>query len=431
VPAAQGQGPRGLVHALTASLEPSDPPPYTDGQWAAPLALGGGSMRIGLLTASVSRQGGNLFATLSVLGRSLHQLPDVEIAAFGSRDETTESDLAAWGGLKVTAAQVRGPSKFGFSRELDLALSEADLDLLHIHGLWTYSSVASRRWADATARPYIITPHGMLDSWAVRQRWWKKLGAGVLFELAHLRGAACLQARCEAEVRALRALNLRNPICLIPNPVEPAAELRSNQTWLPFLRDAGEHILLCPLLVDGHTQTLLSAWQRARLRSASRHSDWSLVLVGAEQERGALIRQCAALGIEKTVHFITTASAVKLPTLGEVATAVVLLPAASEQAMNAVRAWSHGLPALVCDAASVSADLCSAAALAAEATVESLAKQLCALVGMSRTERTAIGATARRLIGAHLAPAAIAEDMARVYSWVLGREPRPACVLEN
>jgi hypothetical protein len=42
-----------------------------------------------------------------------------------------------------------------------------------------------------------------------------------------------------------------------------------------------------------------------------------------------------------------------------------------------------------------------------------------------------MGATARRLIEARLAPAAIADDMARVYRWVLGRETRPACVLEH
>jgi poly(glycerol-phosphate) alpha-glucosyltransferase len=388
-------------------------------------------MRIGLLTASLSRRGGNLFATLSALGRSLHQLPEIDIAAFGLRDEMTDSDVAAWGTLKVTAAQVRGPSKFGFSRELDSALAQADLDLLHVHGLWTYTSVASRRWADATARPYIITPHGMLDPWAVRQKWWRKLGAGVLFELAHLRGAACLQARCEAEVGALRALKLRNPICVIPNPVEPAPERSSGPIRLSSLDRAGGRVLLCPLLVNGHVQTLLSAWQQARLRTAGREFDWSLVLVGSEAERDALTRKCASLGIQKTVRFLTPASAAISPALWEAATAVVLLPAASEQTMNAVRAWSHGLSVLLCDAGSASVHLCAGAALTTQATIESLADGLATLVGMSQAEHAAMGSTARRLIQARLAPAAAADEMARVYRWILGHGPRPACVLEH
>jgi glycosyltransferase involved in cell wall biosynthesis len=114
-----------------------------------------------------------------------------------------------------------------------------------------------------------------------------------------------------------------------------------------------------------------------------------------------------------------------------VAAAVVVLPAASEQMMNALRAWSHGLPVLLCGAGSASADLYGAAGLKAEATVQSLANGLLTLIRMSGTKRRAMGATGRRLVEPRLAPAAIADDMLRVYRWVLGRGPRPACILEH
>ena len=380
------------------------------------------SMRIGLLTASLSRHGGNVSAALSVLGRSLHRSPELDVAAFGLQDEMTDPDLATWGTMTVTATAARGPRKFGFSRELDLALAQAELDLLHVHGLWTYTSVASRRWADATARPYIITPHGMLDPWAVRRSLWKKVCAGLLFELAHLRGAACLHARCEAEVRAIRALKLRNPICVIPNAVEPMQRLT-------FLHGVSEHILLCiGPLPDCDARTLLRAWQLARKRSNPCPSNWSLVLVTPEADRGTLARECAALGIETAVHFAST-SALASRELWESAAAVVLLPAASEQTMNAVRAWSHGLPVLLCDGRPPNADLCAAPALAVQSTVEGLVEGLLTLLGMSGAERAAMGAKARRLVETSVAPAAVAEDMAQVYRWALGRGPKPPCVV--
>jgi poly(glycerol-phosphate) alpha-glucosyltransferase len=389
-------------------------------------------MRIGLLTASLSRHGGNVSAALSALGRSLHHPPELDVAAFGLRDEMTDADLGTWGTMTVTATAVRGPRTFGFSRELDLALAQAELDLLHIHGLWTYTSVASRRWADATARPYIVTPQGMLDPWAVRRSGWKKVCAGLLFELAHLRGAACLHARCEAEARAFRDLKLRNPICIVPNAVEPMSVPSSSRKRVALVHGAREHILVCfgPPTLDGNGRTLLRAWQLACKRSTKCQSDWSLVLVTPDKDRGTLAGECAALGVGHTVHFASpSASAAR--ELWDSATAVVLLPAASEQTMNAARAWSHELPVLMCGAGRTYADPCAVPALHVQPTVESLAEGLLMLFGMSEAERAAMGATARRLIETRVAPESVAKDMEQVYSWALGRGPKPPCVVEH
>jgi glycosyltransferase involved in cell wall biosynthesis len=388
-------------------------------------------MRIGFLTASLSRRGGNVSAALSVLGRSLHRPPDLDVAAFGLRDEMTDADSGAWGTVTVTATAARGPRKFGFSRELDLALAQAELDLLHIHGLWTYTSVASRRWADATARPYIITPHGMLDPWALRRSRWKKVCAGLLFEIAHLRGAACLHARCEAEARVFRDLKLRNPICIVSIAVEPPEPPASRRS-LELVHGVRGHMLVClgPPALDGNGRSLLRAWQLARKQSARCKSGWFLVLVTPDEDRGALARECAALGIEKSVR-LAPPSALASPDLWEEATAAVLLPAASEQTVNAVRAWSHGLPVLMCGAGRRYAEPCAAPALAAQLTVAGLAEGLLALLEMDEARRAALGARARRLVESRAAPTAIAEDMARVYRWALGRGPKPSCVVEH
>ena len=48
--------------------------------------------------------------------------------------------------------------------------------------------------ADAPRRPYLVSPHGMLDPWAVRRAAWKKRLVAWWFENAHLAGAACLHA---------------------------------------------------------------------------------------------------------------------------------------------------------------------------------------------------------------------------------------------
>jgi hypothetical protein len=160
-------------------------------------------MKVALLMASVSRRGGGIFEAVRILAEALHRPPALKAVVIGAWDDATDQDRPAWGELPVSAAHSRGPRTFGYSKEMDAALAGANVDLLHVHGLWTYTSILSRRWADATARPYIVAPHGMLDPWAVRNSWVRKLLAGLLYERGHLRARpACM--RC-ARLRCARS----------------------------------------------------------------------------------------------------------------------------------------------------------------------------------------------------------------------------------
>src|SRR5438094_7691198 len=83
-----------------------------------------------------------------------------------------------------------------------------------------YMSAATLSWHRAHHRPYMISPHGMLDPWAMRNSWWKKRLARVLYEDQHVRKASCLRALCQSEAESMRAFGLRNPICIIPNGID-------------------------------------------------------------------------------------------------------------------------------------------------------------------------------------------------------------------
>jgi poly(glycerol-phosphate) alpha-glucosyltransferase len=93
-------------------------------------------------------------------------------------------------------------------------------DLVHTHGLWIFPSIATNQYCHPRGVPYVISPHGMLDPWAVRHSRWKKAIAHFFYEGAHLREAFCLRALCEAEARAIRQLGLKHPIAVIPNGID-------------------------------------------------------------------------------------------------------------------------------------------------------------------------------------------------------------------
>src|SRR5438552_10003143 len=82
------------------------------------------------------------------------------------------------------------------------ALSQAagSYDAFHLHGLWEPQCAAMARIARGLRRPYIVSAHGMLEKWAIRNKQWKKAIYGALAERHNLSQAACLRALTRAEV---------------------------------------------------------------------------------------------------------------------------------------------------------------------------------------------------------------------------------------
>src|SRR5690606_41292197 len=133
------------------------------------------------------------------LSLAVSRIYEIAVEICGLRGE---GDRVCLGDIRLRLFAARGRTEFGYAPGLVDGLEARDIDLLHVHGLWMYLSVAARRWAQRSGRPYVVSPHGMLDPWALRNARWKKRLAGLLYENAHLRNATCLHALCEAEKEA-------------------------------------------------------------------------------------------------------------------------------------------------------------------------------------------------------------------------------------
>ncbi|HTL78462.1 MAG TPA: glycosyltransferase, partial [Candidatus Babeliales bacterium] len=175
-------------------------------------------MRVGFLVNSVSREAGGLFQSVRGLAKAI-VLTNKDVRVFGMRDEQSAVDLQEWKPVSVQTFRPR-LRVWDYSEQLVPAMLNANLDVLSVHGLWKYCSVAAQSWHRQTGRPYVVHPHGMLESWAVRNAMWKKRIAGLLYENQHLRRAACLRALSKAEAQSIRSYGLSNPICVIPNGVD-------------------------------------------------------------------------------------------------------------------------------------------------------------------------------------------------------------------
>ena len=86
----------------------------------------------------------------------------------------------------------------------------------HFHGLWQRNFPALARKCERRRIPYVVSPHGMLEPWARRQKWWKKWPYFHLVEKRWIAGAACVLATGKPEADRLAHFFPRNRIESLP-----------------------------------------------------------------------------------------------------------------------------------------------------------------------------------------------------------------------
>src|SRR5690348_1419774 len=171
------------------------------------------------VTPSVSRLGGGLFESVRHLSQTIHARSGASLTVLGIRDSRTRLDIRSWAPLDVRTVRPLGPRRFAYAPGLARQLNNCRPDLVHLHGLWRWPAIAVPQWARRARRPYLVSPHGMLEPWALAQASWKKRCALRLYMARCLRNAACLRATSPLEANAIRRAGFANPIALVPNGV--------------------------------------------------------------------------------------------------------------------------------------------------------------------------------------------------------------------
>ena len=120
------------------------------------------------------------------------------------------------GGLNAAIISLRGAiERHGWT--VDDALPPAGGGhVAHFHGLWQRNFPALARECKRRGIPYVVSPHGMLEPWARRKKWWKKWPYFQLVEKRWIAGAACVLATAKPEADRLTHFFLRSRIESLP-----------------------------------------------------------------------------------------------------------------------------------------------------------------------------------------------------------------------
>lgn len=389
-------------------------------------------MNIGLVTGSVSRDGGGVFEAVRHLALNLTEHPEVDLAIYGTADSHTNEDLPLWLETEVNAFETYGPTVFGYCPKLQRNLQRRDFELLHSHGLWNYTSLACRQWARKTRRPYLVSPHGTLDCWALNHSKWKKRLASSLYERNVLSNALCLHALNQQEAEAIRNFGLKNPIAVIPNGVDYPQEVGHHDppSWAQSIQPGTKVLLFLGRLNQKKgVSNLLNAWSQLQPLAQSRA--WHLVLAGwnSGTRPGDFEQQATELGIQKTTTFIGPQYGAQKAATLSLASAFIL-PSFSEGLPIAVlEAWAQRVPVLMTPECNLSQAYKEGAAHKIATGDDGIREGLLELFEMSNSELKSMGEKGRAFVQQHFSWPMITRQMIELYNWLLGGGPSPSSLL--
>jgi glycosyltransferase involved in cell wall biosynthesis len=231
-------------------------------------------VKIAHVTSEICRNSAGLGVAVATISAATRDAGN-EVRVFGlSSPEWVASDNATWNGAPATAYdRSRWSGPLGYAPDMARGLQDFAPDVVHLHGLWTYPSIAAHREARRTGAALVVSAHGMLTPVALNYSRWKKWIARVLFQDWVLRAASVLHSTSPDEDASYRALGLRNRIATIPLGMDVVArpEIAS--------REKRRLLFLGRLHHKKGIDWLLEAWSRLE----AEFTDWELAVVGPQE----------------------------------------------------------------------------------------------------------------------------------------------------
>lgn len=118
-----------------------------------------------------------------------------------------------------TKAPVLG--SFAYVPDMGKTLRDAGIaDIYHVQGCWMLHGSQVARYAKRHGKPYVVTLRGMLYPQALKHNALIKKLSLIIYQGKTLRDAAAIQATCIEEMEHYRNLGFKNPVAVIPNPIE-------------------------------------------------------------------------------------------------------------------------------------------------------------------------------------------------------------------
>ena len=385
------------------------------------------------LSASLSRQAGGIYESILGFGLGLNAL-ELSVAALGLEDSDCRFNLERWESVKPHFVNPIGPRSFGYSSQFKTGLMALSPKIIHQHGLWMYISAANLSWSQRNSTPRLISPHGMLEPWALRNSRFKKTVASILYEKKNILSAACLHALNEKEAEDIRQFGYKGPIAIIPNgaPVSVNSDRSNHSTGLNHKKtDRRTLLFLGRLHPKKGLQETISAFAILKQFPTFKNDPWRFIIAGggAFDYEEDLKNQVAKLGLQEDIEFTGAVYGEEKSKLFSRADAFIL-PSFSEGLPIAVlEAWTYGLPSFISKHCNLNTAIKKNAAIEIPTEPHAMAQSLSKSFQLGSLEMSEIGERAKKFVNAQYSWNSSCLKMKSVFDWLTTNTAKPDCIV--
>jgi glycosyltransferase involved in cell wall biosynthesis len=289
--------------------------------------------------------------------------------------------------------------------------------LIHDHGIWGCTNVAAAIASHGAGIPYILSPRGALEPWALAYKSNKKKLAWALYQQRIVRSSAALVAASDQERDSIKNVVPDLPVAVIPNGVAlpaqpPDRSVRQSERQASLLFMSRVHPIKNLL-------GLVRAWRQVCRASSRDH--WTLQIAGPDQlDHTQEVRNyVCSLKLDSRVEFLGPIAEHKKGAVFASADLFVLPSFSENFGVVVAEALAYGLPVVATRGTPWASLAERGCGWWVEPTAEALAAALSDAVDLTAADRYAMGLKGREYVRTAFSWDRIGLMTAQLYDWVL------------
>lgn len=370
-----------------------------------------------MVTSSISRDGGGVSESVRLLANALKEQTNSTIQIVTLLDAHFDQDIKNWKGFDIKVFRYWGPSNFGFSPGLLFYMLRMRADLVHVHGIWTFHCFAVLLWSIFHNGPYVVSPHGMLESWILKRSVRLKRIVSFLYQSKFLHRASAFHILTEKERLDVTALVPEARCVLVPNFVPVIPVVKGKPNWFhPEISGRKIYLFFGRIHEKKGWQELCDAWCQTCDLNPEFLKGSQLVFCGWVDGSSNFVDHIEEINRVYGNIMFAGPQFGQDKTLSLQAADNFILPSKSEGLpMVILEAWACGKPVLMTKACNLKIGFDKGAALEIGETVDKIAKGLDISNGWSKEYRQAMAEAGYNLVKDKFSASAVARGMVSLY----------------
>jgi len=149
-------------------------------------------------------------------------------------------------------------------------------DIIHIHGIWLPSNHKTARFANKHSKPYVVHTRGLMQRWAMSNKWLKKKIAWLIYQRKDLINSAYIIATAEIEKNDILYYLPSAKIEIMPNCIEYQGNVK-RQSFLSNI-SSKRAVFISRIHKKKGIHDLIKVWSKIN------PENWQLIIAGPDND---------------------------------------------------------------------------------------------------------------------------------------------------